>query len=277
MFGSQVLETAVGLVFFFLSLSILVTAIQEFIATALRLRAKSLNAGISDLLELQKNLDPVIQTIILHPRISPPDKKLSYLSSQGFASTVVHVLSGAGDASQTQFERLNLAIHQLPDGRFKKILLLAVDRANHDLKVVEQEIAEWFDESMDHVAGQFKRFSSYLSFALGGILAFGLNLNALAVCNALWQSPVLRAQAIAAASVAQAPSVMTTASSDQVLKMFGFQYFFISFPTGITLLGCLITAFAISMGAPFWFDFLQNILKLNVRGTGDKPARYDSP
>lgn len=36
------------------------------------------------------------------------------------------------------------------------------------------------------------------------------------------------------------------------------------------LLGCFMSAIAISMGSPFWFDSMQNLLKL--RGSGPKPA-----
>ncbi|WP_162042506.1 hypothetical protein [Undibacterium sp. YM2] len=67
MFGSQVLETAIGIALFFLAVSLFVTAIQEFIATALKLRANTLSSGINELLEQKKNLDPVIQAIVNHP------------------------------------------------------------------------------------------------------------------------------------------------------------------------------------------------------------------
>jgi hypothetical protein len=40
-------------------------------------------------------------------------------------------------------------------------------------------------------------------------------------------------------------------------------------PLLIMILGWLVTAFAIMMGAPFWFDFL--ILFINVRNTGSRP------
>jgi len=36
------------------------------------------------------------------------------------------------------------------------------------------------------------------------------------------------------------------------------------------LLGALLTAIAISMGSTFWFDAVQNLLK--IRGTGPKPS-----
>ena len=35
------------------------------------------------------------------------------------------------------------------------------------------------------------------------------------------------------------------------------------------LLGWLLTAFAITLGAPFWFDMLKRVI--NIRGSGTKP------
>jgi hypothetical protein len=40
-------------------------------------------------------------------------------------------------------------------------------------------------------------------------------------------------------------------------------------------LGCLMTALAISLGAPFWFDLLGRLV--NLRATGAKPAKADKP
>jgi hypothetical protein len=37
------------------------------------------------------------------------------------------------------------------------------------------------------------------------------------------------------------------------------------------LAGLAITAVALSLGAPFWFDLLSKFMK--IRGTGDKPQR----
>ncbi|MBI1771768.1 MAG: hypothetical protein HYR68_05390 [Burkholderiales bacterium] len=276
MFGSQVLETAIGIALFFLAVSLFVTALQEFIATALKLRANTLASGVDELLEQKKNLDPVIQAIVNHPRVSPLDGKLSYISSTSFAAATIHVLGGIGDASKDLFNQLEIAIGNLPAGNLKSVLQLAASRAQGDVTKVEQEVATWFDESMDRLSGRYKRYSGYLSLGLGALLAIGMNLNAFAVGSALWSSPVLRDQASAAAAAAIAKGATTVpAISADVLSMFGFQTFFATFPTGMALLGCLITAFAVSLGAPFWFDFLQSIVKINVRGTGDKPAKAD--
>jgi hypothetical protein len=39
-----------------------------------------------------------------------------------------------------------------------------------------------------------------------------------------------------------------------------------------SLTGWLVTGFAISLGAPFWFDLLQKLMNINVRGAGPRPA-----
>jgi hypothetical protein len=39
------------------------------------------------------------------------------------------------------------------------------------------------------------------------------------------------------------------------------------------LLGWLLTALAISLGAPFWFDLLKKVI--NIRGAGGKPDIVD--
>ena len=43
--------------------------------------------------------------------------------------------------------------------------------------------------------------------------------------------------------------------------------------TLVQILGWLLTAAALTLGAPFWFDLLNQFI--NLRGAGSKPARED--
>ncbi|WP_095204180.1 hypothetical protein [Mesorhizobium carmichaelinearum] len=52
-------------------------------------------------------------------------------------------------------------------------------------------------------------------------------------------------------------------------------FFFILARLFEALPGWIMTALAISLGAPFWFDLLQGLI--NLRATGPKPPRADSP
>ena len=273
MFGSQALETALGLAFFFLAISIMVTGVQEFIATALKLRANTLASGIKQLMAQGQELNAAAQAILQHPGVNHAQKS-SYVPSDAFAMAVVDVLSDGKPTAP--FSEIVAAIDKLPDSPLKTAAQSVASRAAGDVTAFEQALAKWFDDNMDRVSGQYKRLCGYFSLSIGLMLSLLFNLDAIAVCKTLWLSPELREQVAAAATVqaANGKAVTNILTTDQALAMFDFQVnnFSTAF-SGIAFVGCLITAFAISMGAPFWFDFLQNVLKLNVRGTGDKPAR----
>ncbi|HEY8026041.1 MAG TPA: hypothetical protein VIF60_15855 [Burkholderiaceae bacterium] len=278
MFGSQALETAIGLAFFFLAISVFVTGVQEFFATFFSLRAKTLASGITTLLSEEKQLTGAAQTIVAHPGVSPGPGANSYVSADGFAAAVVEVIAGAG-AVDTQFQRLQAGIAALPEGRLKAALQTAASHAAENVTLFEQNLAKWFDDSMDRLAGEYKRLSGYISIGIGLALSGLFNLNALEVAKTLWVSEAVRQQAaaVAAAQVAHGMPTAPNADIDKMLAMFGFQVNNFTGSLGlVAIFGCLITTFAVSLGAPFWFDFLQNVVKMNVRGTGDKPARSDS-
>jgi predicted lysophospholipase L1 biosynthesis ABC-type transport system permease subunit len=65
MFGSAILDVAVGLVFIYLLLSLTATAAQEALASALRRRARTLRYGIANLLRDPTALEKVYQ----HPLV----------------------------------------------------------------------------------------------------------------------------------------------------------------------------------------------------------------
>ncbi len=277
MFGSQALETAIGLALFFLAISAFVTGIQEFFATLFAMRARTLASGITALVSDDKQLAGAAQAILAHPGVTPGAKRTSYVSADGFAAAVVDVLAGVGELND-QFGRLQAGIAGLPDGRFKIALQSIASRAAGNVTTFEEDLAKWFDNSMDRLGGEYKRLSGYISIGIGVVLAGLFNLDAIAVSKTLWLSESLRQQAtaIAAAQVKCCTSTTISPQPDQTLALFGFH---LNNFTGafdlIAIFGCLITAFAVSLGAPFWFDFLQNVVKMNVRGTGDKPARSD--
>lgn len=277
MFGSQALETAIGIAFFFLAISVFVTSVQEFLATALALRAKMLASGLKQLLA-QGQGDAAVLAILAHPGVCP-DRDKSYVSACDFTAAVIDVLSG-GDAG-APFATIEAAIGAMPDSPFKRAAQAAAARAGGDVCKFEQQLASWFDNSMERLSSRYKRLSGYFSLALGAALAFAFNLDAIRVAKSLWLSDTLREQAVAVASAEAAKGVpaANVGLADQTLALFGFHVNWFD-PgwdfSGLAAFGCVITAFAVSLGAPFWFDMLQNVLKINLRGTGAKPLRADA-
>jgi len=70
MFDSSVLDVVIGLVFCFASVALLVSAVNEAIASALKLRHKSLLAGIEKLLNDAQGTGLVVR-LYNHALISP--------------------------------------------------------------------------------------------------------------------------------------------------------------------------------------------------------------
>ena len=68
MFGSQVLDVSVGLVFIYLLLSIICTAANEMIAALLSLRARNLAKGIANLFA-DKRIKGLDELFYDHPLI----------------------------------------------------------------------------------------------------------------------------------------------------------------------------------------------------------------
>lgn len=274
MLDSHLLQTVIGLIFLFLGLAMVTTAIQEFIALALDLRANTLSSGLKQMLTDGEDGLAFYDKLIVHPIINPGGKKPSYISASQFSTAVLSLLSGAGAVARLPASVDNL-VRALPDARYKQVLLSLMREGESDLSGFETRLQQWFDASMDRVAGVYKRISQYISLGIGALLAFGLQANAIAIGYTLWygQNSSLMA---AANDVAKS---QTPAMADALQGLS--QYHLMPIWEGLSqqfsitwLFGCTLTAVATSLGAPFWFDLLQNFV--NIRNTGPKPQRSDT-
>jgi hypothetical protein len=168
--------------------------------------------------------------------------------------------------------------------KVQRALLAAIDNARDDISKVQTNLESWFDTAMDSVSGSYKRWTQVYLFVIGAVATLALNVNAITIANYLAQNKtareaiVLRAQAIAAdtayrrialdtsanvrARIADlntldvpigwdhaAPRPSSTASSTERLSYWTRTFF-----------GLLLTAFAVTLGAPFWFDVLNKIM-----------------
>jgi hypothetical protein len=167
---------------------------------------------------------------------------------------------------------------------------------------VQAYLEAWFNAAMDRVSGLYKRQTQAWVFGLGLLICIALNVNTVVIAQALSQNQALRAAVAADASGAAQnqgfqAAITNSANAtdaintqvDQIERIEGLpigwgaaaqqrlQGLFAGRPTAAQLLigaltaltGWLITAFAITLGAPFWFDVLDKFMV--VRSTV-KPA-----
>jgi hypothetical protein len=170
-------------------------------------------------------------------------------------------------------------------------VLIATDHAGDDLSKASKNLQDWFDSSMDRVSGWYKRNTYYWLLAIGFVMAAALNINALRVGEGLWRDKTLRESLTKRAeAAAQNPdyqrSLVDSAGRAKDLQNTMADLRTLNLPIGwtdtakreatarlstasgaawfivVALLGWMLTALAISLGAPFWFDLLGKVIVL---------------
>jgi hypothetical protein len=56
-----------------------------------------------------------------------------------------------------------------------------------------QNVEKWFDDSMDRVSGVFKRYSQWMAFGIGFLVALMMNVDSISLTLYLWREPAVRA------------------------------------------------------------------------------------
>jgi hypothetical protein len=271
MFGSTVLEVAIGLTFCYGTVAMIVTMLQEALASAFRLRANTLLAGIKNMLN-DPGFNTLAQAVYGHPLVNPygdgaaPDQrdltsKPSYIEPAHFAIALIDSIQKVpGD-----FAALAGAIDAVPDPQVRRALQALYQRA-HDVHEFQQGVAGWFDNAMARLSGTYKRRQLLISLLISLLLAIMLNIDSIHLFRTLWQHPAL------AAKINGAVGTVDQAVLQQLWAMpIGWTDFPPRMNTDFLLqvAGWMITAATTLFGAPFWFDLLQRAVQM--RGTGDKP------
>jgi hypothetical protein len=196
-------------------------------------------------------------------------------------------------------------IQTLADPQLKSLLNSIIDSAAGSVEKIHDEIATWFDHSMDRVSGEYKRRTQLYNFIFALIVAIALNISAVHVAAMLWKQPMVtkslptlvegltkKGGAAAGNASADAPDLAQATSSPSPVPGLSdtlAQLDTLSLPIGWTNvhvcqsggcwscaldvlafpIGWAITAFATMFGAPFWFDLLQTFIRL--KGSGPSP------
>jgi hypothetical protein len=149
----------------------------------------------------------------------------------------------------------------------------------------------WFDQTMDRVSQRFTASTRVITFAGAFIVAFGLQVDTPMLFNRLSADDVLREKLVKEAQTL--PSAPASGASEQVTAEFDSRYRgfldeagIISLPNAgdwlngykirSKLAGMLVTALLLSLGAPFWYGVLSNLLQLrSVLARKDDAQRDD--
>jgi hypothetical protein len=194
----------------------------------------------------------------------------------------------------------------------QRAVLVALDHSDGDLALARANIEHWFDGTMERVGGWYRRRTQGVLFLIGLVVAVVLNIDALNVMQHLTADKTLRSVVVNAAAAAPDPAAGASTPAPARIAEARATLARIAMPVGwrsvpptaaiarmtwvpqqlceddegascrrqppdlsawlAVLAGWLATAFAVTLGAPFWFDVLNRFMI--VRSTikpDDKP------
>jgi hypothetical protein len=156
-----------------------------------------------------------------------------------------------------------------------------VAEAGGDLDKIRQGLRVWFDTSQDRVTGWYQREVRKVLFCLGLLIAISFNVDSFQLAKSIYNDPSLQ-QRLAAAEKQysdQASSADQKKEEKKTVDEIRSEIAGLGLPIGwpapqrygyiLIVAGWIVSAFAISFGAPFWFDLLSKVMQL--RATGPLP------
>ncbi len=274
MFGSNVLEVVIGLVFVYSLLSLLCSTINEqIIVRFFALRANTLEDGIKTILTTIPH-DPRVQNLTQkfyeHPLIQSLAmgvRKPSYIPARTFTLVLKDILKDA-----------NIDLKTIP------VLKPILDQIKTDAQQELASIENWYDDAMDRVSGWYKRKTQVIILLMGLLITVSLNVDTIAITTSLTNNSALRATIVSAAQGSANPQTNTNVANtnlttlqnqiEQIQPIIGWSPS--PLPKDIwgwllKIAGLLATTFAISLGAPFWFDLLNKFV--TFRSSGPPPPK----
>jgi hypothetical protein len=296
--GIAALDVLIGLFFLYFLLSVACSAANELIAQLFNLRARTLSAGIRNLLDDET----MTEDFFAHPRLKAlskparrflPERRPSYIPSRVFARTLLDSLSppadGEPDRDVVARARSALTNTAVPD-RVKTLLRDALEEAGARRDRLLAEIERSFDEAMDRVSGWYKRRAQLILLVIALVVVGAMNADSFAVAERLWKDDALRAVVVTKATetvragtedcpdtTADTPLQEKAAECVDAIEELGIPLGWTkaTAPHGWDILaklgGLLVTAFMLTLGAPFWFDLLSKVARLRSSGPPAPP------
>ena len=283
------LNIVISLVFVYLLYSLFATILMEVISSVFALRAYNLRKALRTMLTNgeQNYYDEYLAKDSLFKQLSgklngkssPP----SYLNPKNFSLMMMNVL----ERSSNGMSLVEDQIESLPNGEMKDVLKMYFEEAESNIDRFKGNMESWFNDIMDRASGWFKRSIQMILIVVGFGIAVTFNVDSIGVFSQLQNAEIANSVAESASNfVSNNPDIdgftldqlnvelasvsdfslglgwdaVLDENSDRYYKNLGFKGWF------LMILGWIVTALAISLGAPFWFDMLNKLV--NVRGTG---------
>ena len=213
LFGSSILEVLIGVLFLFLLLSMIVSAVTELISQALALRSRTLYDALSTMLFDEKARDalfdhPLIKSLSQQnwfDKLRKNDSRPSYIPSNRLAQALLETFQVGFDANGALQFTAPANVPMTPElEQLLHSLAQPITGVVADVQELGVQTAKWFDETMERVTGWYRRKTQLVIVAVGALIVITGNANVLTYAQALLVNPTARAAVVGAAEAAVA-------------------------------------------------------------------------
>lgn len=302
----RMIDVGIGIVFLYILISIVCSAIRESLESLLNKRATYLEMAIRELLNdtdgrglskkfYQHSLINVLYSGDYKPRAGRKLNQIfsfggnlpSYIPEKSFALAVLDLV-GRGDGEDDSgeealsIESIRHNVARIENQPVRQAVMIAIDGAKGDLDKTRENLETWFNSAMEAVSGQYRRATNWVIFWIAFMVAIFMNVDTFRIADYLYRNDAVRsvmvARAMEAAKLPEAPAYAEAMESlDELQLPIGWQSSWEP-KSGLVakvevaswrerllnllsyLPGWLMTAFAATLGAPFWFDILKKVM-----------------
>lgn len=286
---SAILDVSIVLIFVYMVMAVIGSAVVELVGGILGWRAKTLRSSMAQLLD-DPHMKSLAARVYAHPLVAPQSSGgggPSYVDPKLFALALADVVQGAGGFQGAT---------QVPS------VAALVRASGHDPDAFRATAEAWFDGAMTRLSGVYKRWTHVALLVFSFTVAVLCNIDTIQLTRLVAAmdpaklaslidtigkcvgevpvadgsvgrgmvpcKPPVFAEGSTSADMAKALSGGFDAL-DNVTNLIPFK----ERPATIAgwlgkLVGWLITAVAASLGSHFWFNLLQNALRLSGRKPG---------
>jgi hypothetical protein len=286
MSDNRFLQVALGLAAVYAMLSLMTSHLNELVASWTAARARKLEEALRSLVG-----DSGAKGVLEHPLVQALAftniGKPSYIPGATFARAFVeHAASLRQAVIKAAPSTWGELLESLP-GPVRQRVEPVIDHANASLDEVRTHLEAWFDDAMDRASGGYKRYTQRILLLLGLAVAAATNADTIAIASGVWTAVPARAvtELVAQKEVERCKRTEGKVDCPGLLDDLAHVE---SMPLGWSLrerkatvaspeafvlkvIGILLTGFAVSLGAPFWFELLRRLAPLAA--TGPKPER----
>lgn len=228
MLDLRMIDVAIGIIFTYLLISVVCSAIRESIEALYNKRAAYLELAVRELLNdpggeslVKKFYRHPLITVLYPGRYEPRQESAlrsilstgrnlpAYIPKASFALALLDLVArGEVKKSETESDPLpplsidsvRRGLDQLDNPEVKRLVLIAIDAADGRLERVAESIQVWFDTAMDGIASQYRRSTNWIIFWIALLVTVSINVDTFRLADYFYRNGAVRQAIVARAA-----------------------------------------------------------------------------